>query len=217
MYIVIAGCGRVGARLATDMAADGHNVVVIDRNRAAFTNLGPAFNGVALLGTAIDEDVLRQAGIERADAFAATTSYDNVNIMAVQMAHEVFGVARVASRVLDPGRLSLFEELGLNPVCATNLAAQELYAAVASEGFRHRQSIGAGQVAELEVFIDADHADLGLADLESDGQCRVYAVIREGRASIPGKAYRTRKGDRLLVSAQKSALRALARQLGRKA
>ena len=74
MKVVILGCGRTGANLARMLVADGHQVTIIDKERAAFTRLGPDFAGAVEIGVGIDEDVLRRARIEGAEAFAAVTS-----------------------------------------------------------------------------------------------------------------------------------------------
>lgn len=123
MKVVILGCGRVGARLAQLMEAEGHSVSIIDSDHEAFNRLPETFKGETTLGTGIDADVLKAAGIEGADSFAAVTNYDNTNIMACQVAKEIFGVPHVLARIYDPGRESLYHELGLETVCPTTLVS----------------------------------------------------------------------------------------------
>lgn len=86
MYFVIAGCGDVGAQIAGTLADKGHNVVIIDRDQTAFERLSPLFDGNAVWGNAIDLDVQRKSGVEKADVFIAVTENDNANLMAAQMA-----------------------------------------------------------------------------------------------------------------------------------
>lgn len=121
MRIVILGCGRVGARLALLMEEDGHEVSIIDSDPASLERLPSHFKGRTTLGTGIDVDVLKAAGIEGADAFAAVTNFDNTNIMACQVAKEIFGVKKVLARIYDPGRENLYHHLGLETVCPTTL------------------------------------------------------------------------------------------------
>ena len=123
MKIVILGCGRVGARLAQLMEEDGHTVTIIDAEPASFDRLPRNFKGQTVLGTGIDVDVLKSAGIEDADAFAAVTNFDNTNIMACEVAKEIFGVEKVLARIYDPGREDLYHQLGLDTVCPTTLVA----------------------------------------------------------------------------------------------
>src|SRR5690349_767828 len=123
MKVIIMGCGRVGARLAALMEEDGHDVSIIDSNPAAFDRLPDDFKGQTVLGTGIDVDVLKAAGIEGTDAFAAVTNYDNTNIMACEVAKEIFGVDKVLARIYDPGRESFYHQLGLETVCPTTLVS----------------------------------------------------------------------------------------------
>ena len=119
MKIVIMGCGRVGSRLAAQLDREGHAVSVIDVNPRQFKRLGENFSGNTIIGTGIDEDVLRAAGIDGADAFIAVTEGDNRNIMASQVAKEIFGVPEVITRIYDPVRNKIYRGLGLDTVCPT--------------------------------------------------------------------------------------------------
>jgi trk system potassium uptake protein TrkA len=119
MRIVILGCGRVGAQLAKTLVAEGHQVAVIDKNNAAFAHLGLDFPGNLVVGTGIDEDVLRRAGIEQAGAFVAVTNGDNTNVMAAQVAREIFSVPQVICRIYDPLREEIYRTLGLETICPT--------------------------------------------------------------------------------------------------
>lgn len=126
MKVIILGCGRVGVYLAQTLAKAGHDVTVIDRNRDAFAKLGSGFNGKMVLGTGIDEDVLKKAGIENADAFIAVTNGDNTNAMAAQIAQHVFRVPHVIARLYDPVREEIYRLLGLETVCSTVMGAERI-------------------------------------------------------------------------------------------
>ncbi len=124
MKVIILGCGRMGSRVAADLARGGHHVTVIDRNADAFRRLDPNFEGATVVGTGIDEDVLRAAGIAQADAFVATSDKDSTNIMAAQVARTVFGVPKVLVRISDPNRVEIYRHLGLEPIATTTVGAQ---------------------------------------------------------------------------------------------
>ena len=126
MRVVILGCGRVGAYLATMLAAEGHQVAVIDQKSASFARLGRDVPSDLIVGTGIDEDVLRRAGIEQAGAFVAVTDGDNTNVMAAQVAREIFGVPRVICRIYDPLREEIYRTLGMETVCPTILVAARI-------------------------------------------------------------------------------------------
>src|SRR5690348_14107145 len=105
MNIVILGCGRVGAALAQLLVGEGHQVKIIDQDSESFNRLGTDFpEGHTVLGNGTDEDVLRRAGISRADAFVAVTNGDNRNILAAQIARDIFRVPKVLCRIYDPIR-----------------------------------------------------------------------------------------------------------------
>jgi trk system potassium uptake protein TrkA len=121
MKFVILGCGRVGSRLATMLDMMGHDVAIIDKSQESFKRLPSSYNGQAIIGVGIDEDVLRSAGIEHADVFAAVTNGDNTNIMASEIAKELFNVPRVLARIYDPLREETYHTLGLETICPTTL------------------------------------------------------------------------------------------------
>jgi len=131
--IVILGCGRVGARLATMMDREGHSISVIDYSSDAFRRLEPNFSGSTIVGNGADEEVLIRAGIKEADAFVAVTNGDNRNIMASQIAKEIFNVKKVVCRIYDPIRQSTYNELGLETICPTVIGAQMLFDALSGD------------------------------------------------------------------------------------
>ena len=126
MKIVILGCGRVGSRLATTLDKMGHKVAIIDKSKDAFSRLPEDFHGKAIVGIGIDEDVLRSAGIEKADVFAAVTNGDNTNIMASEVAKELFHVPQVIARIYDPLREETYHTLGLQTLCPTTLISNTI-------------------------------------------------------------------------------------------
>ena len=123
MKIVIMGCGRVGATLAGMLDADGHTVCIMDTDPYAFRRLPASFRGQAMVGNGMDQDDLRRAGIEDADAFAAVTQGDNRNVMACQVAKHIFGVKKAVCRIYDPVRQDIYRMLGLDAICPTIVGA----------------------------------------------------------------------------------------------
>jgi trk system potassium uptake protein TrkA len=126
MKVVIMGCGRVGARLAGLLDIEGHDITILDVDAYSFRRLPPDFAGTALVGDGTDEESLRKAGIEQADAFVAVTQGDNRNIMASQITKHIFNVPKVVCRIYDPLRRELFNSLGLEALSPTTTFAQML-------------------------------------------------------------------------------------------
>ena len=123
MNIVILGCGRVGSTLARLMYRDGHSVTIIDMQSEAFRRLGTKYKGNRIVGNGIDEDVMRRAGVEKADVFIAVPQGDNRNIMAAQIAKFVFNVPKVVARIYDPVRADRYRQLGMVTLCTTTVAS----------------------------------------------------------------------------------------------
>jgi trk system potassium uptake protein len=123
MRILVLGCGRLGARLAMDATREGHEVAIIDKSPSSFSRLPSDLDAVIVLGTGIDEDVQRAAGVETVDTFIAVTDNDNTNIMAAQVAKKIFNVKNVLLRVYDPARAETYQGLGLTVICPTRLVA----------------------------------------------------------------------------------------------
>lgn len=121
MRVVIMGCGRVGSTLAANLDRDGHEVTVIDLDQNQFRRLPADFGGQSLVGNGIDQDVLRRAGIEEADAFVAVTQGDNRNVMAAQIAKHVFKVRTVICRMYDPVREEFYQGLGITTISPTKV------------------------------------------------------------------------------------------------
>ena len=126
MNVVIMGCGRVGAQLAKLLDEDGHMVTVLDNDAYSFRRLPPDFNGTALIGNGLDQETLKRAGIEKADAFFVVTQGDNRNVMAAQIAKHIFNVPKVICRIYDPLRRDLYQTLGLEAISPTTVFAQIL-------------------------------------------------------------------------------------------
>jgi trk system potassium uptake protein len=126
MKIVIMGCGRTGAQLATILDAEGHQITIVDVNDYSFHRLPVGYNGIALVGDGTNEETLKKAGIQEADAFVAVTQGDNRNIMASQIAKHIFKVPKVLTRIYDPLRKEIYKDLGLEAFSPTIIFAQLL-------------------------------------------------------------------------------------------
>jgi len=133
LFIVVVGCGRVGARLANRLSREGHSVVVIDADEATFNDLSPDFSGFRVDGDATEIAVLKEAKVNEADVLIATTHEDNVNLMVAQVARKIFGVARVLARVFDPKREEVYARLGIETICPTSVAVEMFLRAISDE------------------------------------------------------------------------------------
>ena len=124
------GCGRVGSAVALQLQGSGWDVTVVDENEDALSRLGDNWPGAFIVGHGMDADLLRQAGIEEADAVVVATNGDNTNIVIGQVAQKRFGINCVVVRILDPARADFYAARGLRTVCPTKTAIDTLMEAV---------------------------------------------------------------------------------------
>lgn len=178
MRYLIVGCGRVGSALAKYLDADGHEVIVIDENAAAFKRLGQKFKGHVVVGTGIDFDVLKRAGAATADGFVAVTNGDNRNIMAALIAQRMFKIKRVVARIYDPPRGQMYQELGVETVCPTTVGAKLIRDVLLEAPWNSLQSFDLGKLTSIAAIVATADAGKTVADLERTGGVRVAAVRR---------------------------------------
>jgi trk system potassium uptake protein TrkA len=129
---LVIGCGRVGSNLALTLQKQAWDVTVVDEDEEALNRLGERWRGIFIVGHGMDAEVLREAGIEDADAVVVATDGDNTNIVIGQVAKQRFGVERVVVRLLDPARAEFYRSRGMNVVCPTQTAIRELMEALSS-------------------------------------------------------------------------------------
>lgn len=196
MKIIILGSGRQGARLAQLLEAEGNDVTVIDKNEEALKRL-EEFNGKKILGNGIDIDTLNSAGIKTADAFAATTNGDNTNLMAAQIAKEIFNVPKVVCRVYDPMRAGIYHDLGLNTVCSTTVGARMLRNIICSKKILRQYQIGDGTAIAIEVKLGKKADGKKVKDIEIKDKFRLSAVIREHTPYVPDENFILKEADQI--------------------
>ena len=140
MNVVIMGCGRVGARVASLLDQNGHKITVVDTHSRSFERLAHDYAGDTVIGTGIDEDILKMAGIEKADAFIAVTNHDNRNLMAAQVAQTIFKVPQVIVRIYDPVREDTYRRMGLTTICPTTTISAMILDQVIGSGLTTSRS-----------------------------------------------------------------------------
>ena len=199
MHVVIMGCGRLGSTLAQNLEGRGHSVAVIDQNSDAFRRLGSDFGGITVTGIGFDRDVLRAAGIERADAFAAVSSGDNSNIISARLARETFGVSRVVARIYDAKRAQVYERLGIPTVATIRWAADRMVRHLVPEGtvevFRDPTSV----VSIVEVPLHRDWVGRTLKTLEEVTGSRVAYLMRFGMGTLGTPSTVIQDGDQVFM------------------
>lgn len=200
MHVIIGGCGRVGAQLAEQLARGGHDVVIIDADPEAFDSIGSAFNGETLIGSIINKDTLQRAGIDHADALAAVTNLDNANLMSVQIARELFDVRVTVARLFNPQREDSYRKIGVTYVSGTRLVARAIMKQLDIDTFPPHVGFSEGEVDVVELVVTEKGHGVTVSEMQTLGDLRIAAIVRDGRTRIPAGRDRLVDDD-LLVAA----------------
>ena len=213
MHVIIVGCGRVGSQLALMLSREGHDVVIIDRKASSFKRLGSSFNGITLTGVGFDPDVLKRAGVDRADAVAAVTNGDNSNIMIGQVAKRIFKVPKVIARLYDPERAHIYKKFGLDTICSTIIGANLIKNLVLEETFAFRMPIGSDATL-IEFKAKSKHIGKKVTDLNIEGIFMPSALERAGETIIPKKGTLIQAEDKIIGISKTSSLDTIKQKLG---
>src|SRR5690348_4730007 len=200
------GCGRVGSTLAHILEDQGYSVAIIDQDREAFRKLRSGFKGKRVVGVGFDQDVLIEAGIERADAFAAVSSGDNSNVISARVVRESFGVERVAARIYDPRRAEVYQRLGIPTVATVRWTADQMLRKLLPEGTEPLWRDPTGKIVLAEVAFSPQWIGEQVKSLEASTTTRVAFVDRLGQAFVPEPGTVLQEGDVLHVVARESDL-----------
>lgn len=201
MYIVIVGCGRIGSGLALELSNDGHDVSVIDSRENSLKRLGLGFNGQRINGVEIDKDILISAGIEMADVFLALTKDDNMNLMASQIAKDIFNVPAVFSRVYEPSKEFIYKKLGIETISATELFINVTKNKILNHGFRTLYFIDKDSYIIEIPIVSLKYSNL--KDIEEEFNCIISAVIRKGDVISPSNIENLEVRDKIICTINK--------------
>jgi trk system potassium uptake protein TrkA len=206
VHIVIMGCGRVGSSVAHTLEDRGHSVAIIDQDPEAFRKLRSGFQGKKITGVGFDRDVLTEAGIQEAAAFAAVSSGDNSNVIAARVARESFGVQRVVARIYDPRRAEVYQRLGIPTVATVAWTADQMLRRLLPEGAEPLWRDPTGAIVLAEVAYSEEWLGQKVMELESAASVRVAYIARLGEALIPSPSLVLQEGDVVHVIAEDASL-----------
>ena len=213
MYVIIVGCGRVGAELAQLLSNEGHNVVVVDKNRSAFERLGNTFNGLTSVGNGFDLELLKQVGAEKAGAFCAVTNGDNTNLICAQVAKTIFKIPKVLTRVYDPQRAHIYSALGLDIISGTVLFAAMLRDKIIESRFSS-YLIESKDLSILEIEVKDKLVGKSVLEVNVPGELLVAAIKRINEIIIPDSHTVVQEKDSLMAVVKVSSLNKIKHLLG---
>jgi len=208
MYVIIVGCGRVGSELAKLLSGEGHDVVVIDKTQEALKRLGDTFNGLTMVGNGFDLALLKQVGIEKADAFCAVTDGDNTNLISAQVAKKIFSVPKVIARVYDPQRAHIYAALGLDIISGTMLFSAMLRDKIIESRFSS-YLIESKDLGVMEIEAKNDLVGKTIQDINIPGDFIVVALRRMQGVVIPEPKTVLKNKDILMGVVKVSSLQAV--------
>ena len=203
------GCGRVGALLAQALDTRGHSVAVIDQDPHAWTRLHRGFSGTTITGIGFDRDRLIEAGIERADAFAAVSSGDNSNIIAARVARETFNVKHVVARIYDPRRAEIYERLGIATVATVGWTTDQILRRINPSGAHEDWRDPTGQVTLAELTPQGAWIGTTVSDAEKSLNGRVACLVRYSEGVVPTASTVLQEGDVIHVAVRTADLQVL--------
>ena len=206
MYVIIVGCGRVGSELAKLLSGEGHDVVVIDKSKNSFQRLGGTFNGLTLVGNGFDVGLLKQAGIEKADAFCAVTNGDNTNLVSAQVAKKMFKVPKVIARVYDPQRAHIYAALGLDIISGTILFAAMLRDKIIESRFSS-YLIETKELGVIEIEVKNNLIGKKIQDINMPGEFLVVAIRRLDGVILPESSTILKAKDVLMAAVKVASLK----------
>jgi trk system potassium uptake protein TrkA len=205
VHVVIAGCGRVGSELATNLERLGHSVVIIDKKQTSFERLKQDI-GRRIIGFAFDREVLEEAGIREAEAFAAVTSGDNSNILSARVAKEHFRVPHVVARIYDPRRAQIYQRLGIQTVATVRWTTDQILRSLMPDEVPVEYTVDNGEVVVTAVPTPSEVIGKNSTAIDLEGQRRVVAVSRFGVPRVPDKDLTLQDGDILHVAVLRGGL-----------
>jgi trk system potassium uptake protein len=212
MRVMIMGCGRVGSELSIQLVEGGHDVVVIDKNPAAFVRYPPG-SAKTVVGLGFDRDVLEQGGIKEAEAFVAVSSGDNSNIVSARVALEHYHVPKVIARIYDPRRAEIYERLNIPTVATTKWGVKQIQLMLLHDRREMRESVGGGDLLRMRVPVPPHLVGTPATRINVPGKVMVIGVSRGGGGFLPTDGSLLQDGDYLAVMMAKDGLETLDAQL----
>lgn len=198
MNILIAGCSKIGARLAR-LLENEHNVSIIARKSDQLDSL-EGFSGFSLVGIPIDQDVLKQAGIENSDCFIAVTEDDNINLMACQMADKFFSIPLIISHIYEPAKEQFFEGFNIKTVSSTDLTLELIDSTVKGSHSNSLLSLGNSIYSFPVVPVPEEFLNRPAASYKESTQDTVFGILKKDQTFLlydPRQI--VREGDSLVL------------------
>ncbi len=188
MFVVISGGGKVGSFLAGQLPRKGHDVVIIEKDPEVCAKLATDTSALVVNGDACDYRCQEEAGVDRADVFAAVTGEDDDNLVACQLARVHFNVPRTVARVNNPKNERIFNLLGIDAISSTTVIARLIEEETNVGGIITLYTMKKGRFSIVEVEIPPDacaSCSRPIKDLDLPRECVLVSILRGEEVVIP--------------------------------
>jgi len=216
LFVLVVGGGKVGFYLTKELIEAGHEVVLLEKDRARATQIADEIGSVVIPHDGCEGKYLGEAGANRADIVAAVTGDDEDNLVICQMAKHHFDVPRTIARVNNPKNEELFRHLGVDEIISpTRMILGSIEQDIPVHDLLHLAGLGGGELEIIEAHLGEDSPAVNRtpADLQIPDGCALYAVIRDG-AQIPLRSDTLlRTGDKVIAIGRNDCEAALREQL----
>jgi trk system potassium uptake protein TrkA len=203
----------VGSALANTLERLDHSVALVDKDPKSFDRMSQDFKGRKIVGFVFDRDVLVEAGIKEAQAFAAVTSGDNSNIVSARVAREHFRVPQVVARIYDPRRAQIYQRLGIQTVATVRWTTDQMMRFIVPEEVPVEYTIDNGEVVVAAIEAPREAVGKRVLELDLPGQRRVMALSRFGVPRLPDSELTIQDGDILHVATVRGQVASLADEI----
>jgi len=214
MKFIIIGCGRMGSGLARILTSHGHTITVVDKDRAAVERLEQSFQGRKIIGNGLERGVLLEAGIERTDGLAAVTNSDEANVVVARLARLFFQVPRVVARLYDPGKVEVYQRLGVQIVAPVPWAVNRFAELLSYSELEPVLSLGNGEVEIVEIEVPPLLIGRKVSAVTVPGEVYVIALGRGGKAFLPTPETVFQRDDSVHMAVSASSIERLRAMLG---
>lgn len=202
MYVIVVGGGKVGYHLGKALVQEGHEVLVIEKDRKTAELLADELGEIVVHADGCETRSMTEAGMGRANVVAAVTGDDEDNLVICQMAKRKFGVSRTIARVNDPKNEELFRELGIDQTVSStriifNLIEQQIETSQVIPLAALRK--GEIEVVEADIASGSPVDGVRIGQIELPPDTLIISVIRDGHALIPHADTKLRLGDSVIA------------------
>jgi trk system potassium uptake protein TrkA len=201
MKVLIIGGGKTLYFLCRNFTAKGHEVTIINHDRAECVQLARQLSATVVCGDGSDTKILQEAGVLGADAVLAITPNDQDNLVICQLSALQFGVPRTIALANDPDNAAIFEKLGVSAFSTTHIISSLIEQRASLEQITNLLPVGEGRVNVTEIHLDENSPVVNkfLKDIDLPGNSLVAVLIRANRPLIPRGAQQLLADDRIVL------------------